>query len=97
LATIDYPRGELVLRKKTAASVKDVEKASAVKVVAVTMWLAGDHFIVTSGQVDENSPDIAGFPGNAPSSAEMRGSGLVIQKLERESPRRGGRPGVNRR
>jgi len=41
LATIDDARVELVLRKKTAASVKDVEKASAVKVVAVTMWLAG--------------------------------------------------------
>ena len=61
MATIDYPRGELVLRKKTAASVKDVEKASAVKVVAVTMWLAGDHFIVTSGQVDENSPTLPDF------------------------------------
>jgi hypothetical protein len=61
LAPIDYPRGGLVLRKKTAASVGDVERASAAKVVAVPMWLAGDHFIVTSGQVDENSPTLPDF------------------------------------
>lgn len=61
MATIDDPLGELVLRKKTAASVKDMEKASAVKVVAVPMRLAGDHFMVTSGQVDENSPTLLDF------------------------------------
>jgi hypothetical protein len=46
LATLDYPRGELVLRRKTAKNLKQFEAASSGKRVAVPFWIAGDHFMV---------------------------------------------------
>lgn len=51
LSTLDYTHGELVLRRKTAKSVKDVEALSN-KTVAVPIWLAGDHFMVGWGQIE---------------------------------------------
>src|SRR4029077_3803246 len=41
LATMDYPRGELVLRRKIAESVEQFTKSS-VKRVVVPMWMASD-------------------------------------------------------
>src|SRR5262249_108174 len=51
LATLDYPRGELVLRRKDAASLEQFA-ASAGKSVAVPFWLASDPFMVRGGRVD---------------------------------------------
>jgi len=51
LATIDYPHGALVLRRKTAKNLKKFESASSGKSVTVPFWIAGDHFMVGWGQV----------------------------------------------
>lgn len=56
LATMDYPAGELVLRRKTAANLKQFESESKGRNVVVPMWLAGDHFMVAWGRVQENPP-----------------------------------------
>lgn len=58
LATLDYPRGKLVLRKKTAKNLKEFEKASAGKSVAVPIWMASDHFMVAWGQINSTPPTL---------------------------------------
>jgi hypothetical protein len=55
LATMDYPRGELVLRRKDAKSLEEFTK-SPVKRVVVPIWMASDHFMVGWGRVDALPP-----------------------------------------
>ncbi len=55
LATLDYPHGELVLRRKTAQSREEFAAASATG-VAVPFWIASDHFMVGWGQVETLPP-----------------------------------------
>ena len=57
LATIDYPRGELVLRRRgTAALRRFVADASARSATVVPFWLAGDHFMFAPGRVNGRPP-----------------------------------------
>jgi tetratricopeptide (TPR) repeat protein len=59
LATLDYPRGELVLRrKKTAEDLKQFAAASSGKSVAVPFWIASDHFMVGWGRVETIPPTL---------------------------------------
>jgi hypothetical protein len=58
LATLDYPRGELVLRRKTANSLEQFAAASSGKSVAVSFWIAGDHFMVGWGRVETVPPTL---------------------------------------
>jgi len=51
LATLDYPRGELVLRRKDAASLEQFMATSG-NSVAVPFWMASDHFMVGWGRVE---------------------------------------------
>jgi hypothetical protein len=55
LATMDYPHGELVLRRKTAKSLEEF-KATSGKKVAVPFWIASDHFMVGWGRVETLPP-----------------------------------------
>jgi hypothetical protein len=57
LSTIDYPSGRLVLRRPTAeAAGLFAEKASDARAVSLPFWMAGDHFIVGWGTVNESAP-----------------------------------------
>jgi predicted aspartyl protease len=56
LATMDYPRGELVLRRKTAKSLEQFMATSSGKRVAVPFWMASDHFMVGWGRVETLPP-----------------------------------------
>ncbi len=56
LATLDYPRGELVLRRKNAENLKQFVATASGKSVAVPFWIASDHFIVAWGQVEKRPP-----------------------------------------
>jgi len=51
LTTMDYPRGELVLRRKTAKNLEAFKKSPG-KRVAVPIWMASDHFMVGWGRVE---------------------------------------------
>jgi hypothetical protein len=55
LATMDYPGGELVLRRKTAKSLEEFTKSSGKRVV-VPFWMASDHFMVGWGRVETLPP-----------------------------------------
>jgi len=57
LATMDYPRGELVLRRKDAKSLEEFTKSPA-KRVAVPIWMASDHFMVGWGRVETLPPSL---------------------------------------
>ena len=56
LATLDFPHGELVLRRKTAKSLEQFAAASSGNSVAVPFWIASDHFMVGWGRVDTLPP-----------------------------------------
>jgi len=58
MATMDYPHGELVLRRKTAESLKQFEAMSSGKRVAVPIWMASDHFMVGWGRVETLPPTL---------------------------------------
>lgn len=55
LTTMDYPRGELVLRRKDAKSLEEFKKSPG-KRVAVPIWMASDHFMVGWGRVETLPP-----------------------------------------
>src|SRR5437870_294846 len=57
LTTMDYPRGELVLRRKTVESLEEFTKSSGKK-VAVSIWMASDHFMVGWGRVETLPPTL---------------------------------------
>jgi hypothetical protein len=57
LATMDYPRCELVLRRKSAANLEQFKKSPG-KRVKVPMWMAGDHFMVGWGRVETLPPSL---------------------------------------
>lgn len=57
LATMDYPRGELVLRRKNTKSLEEF-KESPGKRIAVPIWMASDHFMVGWGRVETLPPTL---------------------------------------
>ena len=57
LATMDYPKGELVLRRKDARSLEEFKKSSG-KRVTVPIWMASDHFMVGWGRVETLPPTL---------------------------------------
>jgi hypothetical protein len=58
LTTMDYPHGELVLRRKDAKSLKEFKAQSSVKRVTVPIWMASDHFMVGWGRVETLPPTL---------------------------------------
>lgn len=56
LATLDYPKGELVLRRKDAESQKEFAAEASGKSVTVPIWMASDHFMVGFGRVESLPP-----------------------------------------
>jgi predicted aspartyl protease len=57
LTTMDYPHGELVLRRKDAKSLEEFKKSPGKRVV-VPIWMASDHFMVGWGRVEKLPPSL---------------------------------------
>jgi Aspartyl protease/Tetratricopeptide repeat len=57
LATMDYPRGELVLRLKDAKSLEEFKKSPG-KRITTPIWMASDHFMVGWGRVETLPPTL---------------------------------------
>lgn len=49
LFTLDYPKGELVLRPRAPAS-------PAAGAIEIPFWMAGDHFLVAAGTANQSGP-----------------------------------------
>jgi predicted aspartyl protease len=57
IPTLDYPQGELVLRRRTKENLKQVEQeAQAKKDIVIPFWMAGDHYMVAWGTVNKSQP-----------------------------------------
>jgi tetratricopeptide (TPR) repeat protein len=78
LATIDYPKGELVLRRKDAASLEQFV-ASAGKSIAAPFWIASDHFMVGWGRVETLPPTLL-FVDTGLASAGVKLADSVIKE-----------------
>lgn len=57
LTTMDYPHGELVLRRKDAQTLEQFKKSPG-KRIAVPIWMAADHFMVGWGRVETIPPSL---------------------------------------
>jgi len=57
LTTMDYPHGELVLRRKTAETLDEFTRSTGKRVV-VPIWMASDHFMVGWGRVETFAPTL---------------------------------------
>jgi tetratricopeptide (TPR) repeat protein len=51
LATLDYPRGELVLRKNTEEHRLELEKDK--KAIVIPFWMVLDHYMVAWGKIEK--------------------------------------------
>jgi hypothetical protein len=58
LTTMDYPHGELVLRRKDAKNLEEFKAKSPGKRVTVPIWMASDHFMVGWGRVETLPPTL---------------------------------------
>ena len=57
-ATLDYPQGQLVLRRKDAKSWEQFAAESSGDSVAVPFWIASNHFMVGWGRVETMPPTL---------------------------------------
>lgn len=98
LATIDYQAEELVLRPRTKKSLNDFEReAAAEKQIVVPFWMAGDHFLLAWGRVNQISPlllfvdtGLAGLGFTGPRST-LEAAGIKLPE-ERSGEKPTGRP-----
>ncbi len=57
IPTLDYPEGQLVLRRRTGQNLKKVQKeAEEQGAVVVPFWMAGDHYMHAWGTVNRSEP-----------------------------------------
>jgi Aspartyl protease/Tetratricopeptide repeat len=95
LATLDYPNGELVLRRKNAANLAQFMAASS-KSVSVPFWIASDHFMVAWGRVETLPPVLlfvdTGLAGAGVNLAEsvIKRAGIKLEEDKASSGAGGG-------
>jgi hypothetical protein len=95
LTTMDYPHGELVLRRKTAENLEEFKKSPGKKVVT-PIWMASDHFMVGWGRVETLSPTLlfvdSGLMGAGVKLAEsvIKQAGIKLEEDKAEEGAGGG-------
>ncbi|HZS18208.1 MAG TPA: aspartyl protease family protein [Candidatus Udaeobacter sp.] len=95
LTTMDYPRGELVLRRKDAKNLEDFKRSTGNR-VAVPIWMASDHFMVGWGRVESLPPTLlfvdSGLMGAGAKLAEsvIKEAGIKLDESRAEEGAGGG-------
>ena len=95
LTTMDYPHGELVLRRKDAKNLEEFKKSPG-KRVAVPIWMASDHFMVGWGRVETLPPTLlfvdSGLMGAGVKLAEsvIEEAGIKLEENKAEEGAGGG-------
>jgi hypothetical protein len=57
LTTLDYPKGRLILRRRTREQVDKLDAQTLVaNGVEIPFWLAGQHFMLANGRVNKSKP-----------------------------------------
>ncbi len=75
LATLDYPRARLVLRRRGPDASAAFQSASVAAGATIeSCWLVGDHFVIAKAQVDSAPPGLFLFDSG------LAGGGLVASK-----------------
>lgn len=87
LSTIDYPHGQLILRQKQREATKPLEAAArAGTATAVPFWMAGDHYMVAWGKVNQAPPVLlfvdTGLAGGGVTLAEsvIKEAGIKLEE-----------------
>lgn len=82
IATMDYAKGELVLRRRTPAQAREVRnEARRARASRLPLWIAGDHIPCSLGSVNRLGPRVA--------SLDTGGMGLGIMMTEDNAKRAG--------
>ncbi|PYK08106.1 MAG: hypothetical protein DME65_14720 [Verrucomicrobia bacterium] len=95
LATMDYPSGELVLRRKDSKTLEEFKKSPGNR-VAVPIWIASDHFMVGWGQVETLPPTLlfvdSGLTGAGVKLAQsvIKEAGIKLEENKAEEGAGGG-------
>ncbi|MDZ7291674.1 MAG: hypothetical protein ONB42_17210 [candidate division KSB1 bacterium] len=87
LATLDYPKSELILRRKTKENLSQLEEeAKAKNYIVIPFWMAGDHYMLAWGTVNKSQPlllfvdtGLAGKGFTCPEST-LKEAGLKLQE-----------------
>ncbi len=58
LTTLDYPGGQLILRRRNAEERKRFDSAQGSASVSVPFWMASDHFMVTFARINDLAPKL---------------------------------------
>jgi len=86
ITTLDYPGGKLILRRKTAENLKEVEQEGPGKTAVVPFWMAGDHFMVAWARINNQPPTLlfvdTGAAGVGVSLAESTIKAAGIELME---------------
>jgi predicted aspartyl protease len=89
LSTLDYPGGELILRRKSREGLKPVEEVQPGGAVVVPFWMAGDHTVVAWGRIEKREPVLlfvdTGLAGGGVSLAESALKEAGIKLLEEQA------------
>jgi predicted aspartyl protease len=87
LTTIDFPRGELVLRSRSQETLQRFTQiAKKQEQVIVPFWMAGDHFMVAWGTVNRSQPMLffvdTGLAGGGFSCSDstLKEAGIQLQE-----------------
>ena len=102
LATLDYPQGELVLRRKDAKSLEQFTAEASASSVAVPIWMASDHFMVGWGRVETLPPTLlfvdTGLAGAGAKLAEpvIKQAGIKLEEDKAYEGAGGGRQAEDR-
>ncbi|MBI4538041.1 MAG: aspartyl protease family protein [Gemmatimonadetes bacterium] len=101
LATLDYPGGALVLRRRTAQNLARFEKeAGADAQTVVPFWMAGDHFVVAWGSVNGRAyllfvdTGLAGLAFTCPESTVKEAGIEIVESRARVGTGGGGKLSV---
>jgi hypothetical protein len=95
LATMDYPNGQLVLRRKNTRGQPRFAEASSDS-ITVPFWIAGDHFMVAWGQVEDLPPSLlfvdSGLVGAGTKLAQsvIKAAGITLEQDKAETGAGGG-------
>jgi predicted aspartyl protease len=89
VSTLDYPGGQLILRRRGQESLKRIEEVQRGGATVVPFWMAGDHTVVAWGRIEERDPVLlfvdTGLAGGGVSLSESALKEAGIKLLEEQA------------
>lgn len=103
ISTLDYPNGQLILRRKTEQNLNLIEQEATQQKAAITIpfWMADDHFMVAWGTINKSQPILffvdTGLAGNGfmPTESTLKEASIKLGKEKIEGAGGGGKVQAN--